>query len=101
MGNGALLAEDGIRLREVRTLAVTCVDISVLSTVFGTLSPDLAGLHSVGVLSRRSGVVLWGCRYFGDTRLLDVHLRRKVEDNPDRPSVVITIRGVGYEAGQP
>jgi DNA-binding response OmpR family regulator len=47
---------------------------------------------------------VWGYDYFGDTRLLDVHmrrLRRKIEDNPDRPTVVITIRGVGYKAGQP
>ena len=28
-------------------------------------------------------------------------LRRKIEDNPDRPVVVITVRGVGYKAGQP
>ena len=47
---------------------------------------------------------VWGYDYFGDTRLLDVHmrrLRRKIEDNPDRPVVVITVRGVGYKAGQP
>jgi DNA-binding response OmpR family regulator len=43
---------------------------------------------------------VWGYDYFGDTRLLDVHVRRlrqKVEDNPDAPSHVITVRGLGYK----
>jgi two-component system, OmpR family, response regulator MtrA len=47
---------------------------------------------------------VWGYDYFGDTRLLDVHirrLRRKVEDNPDSPTIVRTVRGVGYKAPRP
>jgi len=46
---------------------------------------------------------VWGYDYFGDTRLLDVHirrLRRKIERNPDRPECVLTVRGRGYRAGQ-
>ncbi|MBB5804274.1 DNA-binding response OmpR family regulator [Saccharothrix ecbatanensis] len=42
---------------------------------------------------------VWGYDYFGDTRLLDVHirrLRRKVEENPDEPKLVVTVRGAGY-----
>ncbi|MEV8437949.1 response regulator transcription factor [Actinosynnema sp. NPDC051121] len=42
---------------------------------------------------------VWGYDYFGDTRLLDVHirrLRRKVETNPDDPTLVLTVRGTGY-----
>jgi DNA-binding response OmpR family regulator len=42
---------------------------------------------------------VWGYDYFGDTRLLDVHvrrLRRKVEADPDRPEWLMTVRGVGY-----
>ncbi|PSL52738.1 DNA-binding response OmpR family regulator [Saccharothrix carnea] len=42
---------------------------------------------------------VWGYDYFGDTRLLDVHirrLRRKVEANPDEPALVLTVRGTGY-----
>ncbi|MEC3975827.1 response regulator transcription factor [Amycolatopsis sp. H20-H5] len=43
---------------------------------------------------------VWGHDYFGDTRLLDVHvrrLRRKIEPDPDDPVVVLTVRGVGYK----
>jgi DNA-binding response OmpR family regulator len=47
---------------------------------------------------------VWGYDYFGDTRLLDVHirrLRRKVERDPDEPECVVTVRGRGYKAGTP
>jgi len=42
---------------------------------------------------------IWGYDYAGDTRTVDVHirwLREKVEDEPERPAKLITIRGVGY-----
>ncbi|MCC8247035.1 response regulator transcription factor [Saccharothrix luteola] len=42
---------------------------------------------------------VWGYDYFGDTRLLDVHirrLRRKVETDPDDPTLLLTVRGTGY-----
>jgi two-component system response regulator MtrA len=45
---------------------------------------------------------VWGYDYFGDTRLLDVHvrrLRRKIEHDPDEPVLVLTVRGSGYRAG--
>ena len=44
---------------------------------------------------------VWDYGYFGDTRLLDVHirrLRRKVEPDPAQPSLIVTVRGVGYRA---
>jgi DNA-binding response OmpR family regulator len=47
---------------------------------------------------------VWGYDYFGDTRLLDVHirrLRRKIEENPDEPNIVITVRGAGYKTTRP
>ncbi|ODT97938.1 MAG: DNA-binding response regulator [Pseudonocardia sp. SCN 72-86] len=43
---------------------------------------------------------VWGYDYLGDTRLLDVHvrrLRRKVETDPDDPVLVLTVRGAGYK----
>ena len=42
---------------------------------------------------------VWETDYMGDTRTLDVHirwLREKIEKNPSRPKMLITIRGVGY-----
>jgi two-component system response regulator MtrA len=42
---------------------------------------------------------VWGYGYFGDTRLLDVHIRRlrlKVEPDPARPEHILTVRGTGY-----
>ncbi|GAB1511009.1 response regulator transcription factor [Actinophytocola sp. KF-1] len=47
---------------------------------------------------------VWEYGYFGDTRLLDVHvlrLRRKIEPDPGRPTLVLTVRGVGYRVGTP
>ncbi|HEX8496105.1 MAG TPA: MtrAB system response regulator MtrA [Actinomycetales bacterium] len=46
---------------------------------------------------------VWGYRHAGDTRLVNVHvqrLRSKIELDPERPEVVVTVRGVGYRAGQ-
>jgi two-component system response regulator MtrA len=46
---------------------------------------------------------VWGYRHAADTRLVNVHvqrLRSKVEKDPERPEVVLTVRGVGYKAGQ-
>ena len=45
---------------------------------------------------------VWGYHYKADTRLVNVHvqrLRAKVEQDPDNPVIVQTIRGVGYRAG--
>jgi two-component system response regulator MtrA len=45
---------------------------------------------------------VWGYRHAADTRLVNVHvqrLRSKVERDPERPEVVVTVRGVGYKAG--
>lgn len=60
------------------------------------------------ILMRNSGRVLtrdtlldrvWGVEYYGDSRTVDVHvryLRQKIEDEPDHPKYIITLRGVGY-----
>ena len=43
---------------------------------------------------------VWGVEYFGDTRTVDVHvryLRQKVENDPDKPVLIQTVRGVGYK----
>lgn len=46
---------------------------------------------------------VWGYRHQADTRLVNVHvqrLRSKIEPDPESPTVVLTVRGVGYKAGQ-
>jgi two-component system response regulator RegX3 len=42
---------------------------------------------------------VWGPNYYGDTKTLDVHVKRlraKVEDDPGHPARIVTVRGVGY-----
>lgn len=60
-------------------------------------------------LVRNSGRVLtraqlidrvWGSDYFGDTKTLDVHVKRlraKIEQDPANPVYILTIRGLGYK----
>jgi two-component system response regulator RegX3 len=47
---------------------------------------------------------IWGPNYFGDTKTLDVHIKRlraKLEENPSRPARIVTVRGVGYRFEKP
>jgi two-component system response regulator MtrA len=46
--------------------------------------------------------LVWGYQYKADTRLVNVHvqrLRSKVEEDPENPKIVMTVRGHGYRAG--
>lgn len=53
-----------------------------------------------GVVSREELLeAVWGYGYFGDSRIVDVHVRRlrlKVERDPASPQRVVTVRGLGY-----
>jgi two-component system response regulator RegX3 len=43
---------------------------------------------------------VWGSNYYGDTKTLDVHVKRirsKIEDDPARPVHLLTVRGLGYK----
>jgi two-component system response regulator RegX3 len=43
---------------------------------------------------------VWGSNYYGDTKTLDVHIKRirsKIEDDPARPVHLLTVRGLGYK----
>jgi two-component system response regulator RegX3 len=60
------------------------------------------------LLMRNAGRVLtrgqlidrvWGADYFGDTKTLDVHIKRirsKIERDPSQPELLVTVRGLGY-----
>jgi two-component system response regulator RegX3 len=43
---------------------------------------------------------VWGSNYYGDTKTLDVHVKRirsKIEPDPANPKFIMTIRGLGYK----
>ncbi len=55
-----------------------------------------------GRLSTREALIdeVWGPSYFGDTKTLDVHIKRlrtKLEDDPRAPRRIVTVRGLGYK----
>jgi two-component system OmpR family response regulator len=74
-----------------------------------TLNLTLKEFDLMAFLTTNKGLVfsrdqllekVWGYEYAGDTRTVDVHvrwLREKIEDNPDEPKHLITVRGVGYK----
>ena len=46
---------------------------------------------------------VWGYDYFGDSRLVDVHVRRlrmKIEPDPSHPTLLTTVRGMGYRLSE-
>ena len=72
------------------------------------ISMPLKEFELLEVLMRNSGRVLtrgqlidrvWGSDYFGDTKTLDVHIKRirsKIEREPSDPVLLVTVRGLGY-----
>ncbi len=58
--------------------------------------------RSAGLVLSREYILqkLWGYDFYGDTRVVDVHishLREKLEQDPARPRYIMTVRGVGYK----
>ena len=78
-----------------------------------SVSLPLKEFELLGVLLENAGRVLtretlidrvWGSDYVGDTKTLDVHIKRlraKVEDEPSNPTRIVTIRGLGYKYERP
>lgn len=59
-------------------------------------------LRNAGRVLTRSQLIdrVWGTDYVGDTKTLDVHIKRlrsKLEPNPSKPEFIITVRGLGYK----
>jgi two-component system response regulator RegX3 len=59
-------------------------------------------LRNPGRVLTRSQLIdrIWGSDYVGDTKTLDVHVKRvraKIEDDPSEPRHLITVRGLGYK----
>jgi two-component system response regulator RegX3 len=61
-----------------------------------------AFLRNKGMLMTRDRLItaVWGLDYFGDTKTLDVHIKRvrkKIEPDPKHPQYLVTVRGLGYK----
>lgn len=73
-------------------------EVSLTKTEFNLLC-EFAD-HPNIVLSRDQLLErVWGYDYLGDSRLVDAHVRRlrvKIEDQPDEPRLIVTVRGIGY-----
>jgi two-component system, OmpR family, response regulator MtrA len=94
-GDLEIRPEEQVVLRDGRPVHLT-------RTEFGLLL-ELASAGGRVVTREELLRRVWGYDYVADTRLLDVHvrrLRRKVEDDPDDPRCVLTVRGSGYKIGQ-
>lgn len=62
-------------------------------------------MKNVGFVVTRDDLInrVWGYDYVGDTKTLDVHIKRlrsKLEINPAKPELIVTIRGLGYKMTQ-
>ncbi|MFM9136418.1 MAG: response regulator [bacterium] len=59
-------------------------------------------MRNAGRVLTRGQIIdrVWGSDYVGDTKTLDVHVKRlraKVEEDPAAPQVIVTVRGLGYK----
>jgi len=90
-GDVELRRKQGIVLKDGRELALTKTEYRLLC--------EFAD-HPGAVLSRDQLLErVWGYEYLGDSRLVDAHVRRlrlKIEDHPDDPRLIVTVRGLGY-----
>lgn len=100
-------AEDGLVLQEDRVMMD--VERHIVTVDGQKVLMPLKEFDLLEYLMRNSGRVLtrgqlidrvWGADYVGDTKTLDVHIKRlrsKIERNPSRPEILVTVRGLGYK----
>jgi DNA-binding response OmpR family regulator len=91
-GDLEIVPEEGVVRRNGRDVHLTKTEFRVLVE----LAQSPGRVFSREVLLER----IWGYGYFGDGRLVDVHVRRlrtKVESDPANPRHVVTVRGLGYK----
>ena len=90
-GDLELIPEEGKVLIASKEVILTKTEFRLLCE----LAADPGGVFSREMLLDK----VWGYDYFGDGRLVDVHIRRlrmKVEADPANPRHVVTVRGLGY-----
>ncbi|HHW50192.1 MAG TPA: response regulator transcription factor [Pseudoclavibacter sp.] len=99
------------REQDVITAGNIVIDIDrhVVTVDGEPVTMPLKEFELLSYLSENAGRVLtrgqlidrvWGESYFGDTKTLDVHIKRvraKIEPDPNNPSRLVTIRGLGYK----
>ena len=97
---GAVISVDGVRMD---------VDRHQVSVNGNSVSLPLKEFELLEFLMRNAGRVLtriqiidrvWGSDYVGDTKTLDVHIKRlraKIESDPADPKIIQTVRGLGYK----
>ena len=85
------------------------VERHVVTVSGGSVALPLKEFELLELLLRNAGRVLtrgqlidrvWGADYVGDTKTLDVHVKRlrsKIEPEPSNPRFIVTVRGLGYK----
>jgi two-component system response regulator RegX3 len=84
------------------------IDRHTVAVDGAVISMPLKEFELLELLMRNAGRVLtrgqlidrvWGSDYFGDTKTLEVHIKRirsRIEQNPSDPVMLLTVRGLGY-----
>jgi two-component system response regulator RegX3 len=100
LGGPAVLAAGPVRMDvERHTVAVAGEEIPLPLKEFDLLEYLL---RNVGRVLTRGQLIdrVWGADYVGDTKTLDVHVKRlraKIEPDPSAPQHLLTVRGLGYK----
>jgi len=97
--NDTVLEAGDVRMDiERHTVSVSGVDTAMPLKEFELL--ELL-LRNAGRVLTRGQLIdrIWGADYFGDTKTLDVHIKRirsRIEKVPSEPTMLVTVRGLGY-----
>jgi DNA-binding response OmpR family regulator len=97
VGDLEIEPESGVVLKGGEPIALTKTEYNLLCTL----------ASRPNVIFRREVLLeqVWGYDYLGDSRLVDTHIRRlraKVETEPSSPTLIQTVRGLGYKlVGEP
>lgn len=84
--------KDGVVLRDGVSIPLTRTEFGLLCELATTPGRVFSREH---LLER-----VWGYGYFGDARIVDAHVRRlrtKIESDPAHPTIILTLRGMGYQ----
>lgn len=97
-GDGVIEYHGIVLDTEKHSLSVRGTPVSLPLKEFELL--ELLMVNAGRVLTRGQIIDrVWGSDYFGDTKTLDVHIKRlrtKIELTPSEPTIIVTVRGLGY-----